>query len=189
MVHERARLTKVGVLGRSLAALAMVGLFVPATVVSSGSLQSSSAGRRHKTEQPAVVRGSSNALPTKTKQRVVRAYRRLPVSFVANSGQSDASVLYYALGDGFAFYFKADGVVLSFTNGDRDMALRLRPLDTSPTAKLEAHAPAVGTINSFTSSQHRTNLPSYQELAYRGLWPGIVLVFRGSAGRLQYEIT
>ena len=50
------------------------------------------------------------------------------------------------------------------------------------------HAPAVGTINSFTSSQHRTNLPSYQELAYRGLWPGIDLVYTGEPSRLKYEV-
>jgi hypothetical protein len=37
-----------------------------------------------------------------------------------------------------------------------------------------------------TPDQWRTGLPTYAELIYEGLWPGVDLVFSGAAGRIKY---
>src|SRR5439155_5052759 len=38
-----------------------------------------------------------------------------------------------------------------------------------------------------TATRHNTNIPTYRDVAYKNLWPGIDLVFSGRAGRLKYE--
>ena len=67
------------------------------------------------------------------------------------------------------------------------MALQLSPLGASPAARLEAGVRQAGRVNYLVGSEHHTNLPTYGELTYRELWPGIDMVFRGSAGKLKYE--
>src|SRR5207247_2516650 len=47
-----------------------------------------------------------------------------------------------------------------------------------------------GKVNYFIGtdrSKWRTGLPTYEQIVYRNLWPGVDMVFRGGAGRLKYE--
>ncbi|MDR6556810.1 hypothetical protein J2809_001152 [Arthrobacter pascens] len=115
------------------------------------------------------------------------AYGKLPLSFVPNAGQTDQSVRYYAQGSGFSFFFTQDKAVLSFAKGERGQALELHFLGSSPAASLEAGGSAPGRVNYLTAGGSHTNLPTYQQLTYRGLWPGIDMVFAGRDGSLKYE--
>jgi hypothetical protein len=129
----------------------------------------------------------ADSLPAAREEVVKGAYARLPLSFVENQGQVDGGVRYYVQGQGFGFYFTRDKVVLSFTKGRRGTALHLTPLGASPKARLVATRPGSGRVNYLVGSEHHTNLATYHELAYRDLWPGIDMVFRGQGGRLKYE--
>ncbi|GAA1276410.1 DUF7948 domain-containing protein [Arthrobacter pascens] len=115
------------------------------------------------------------------------AYGKLPLSFVPNAGQTDQSVRYYAQGSGFSFFFTQDKAVLSFAKGERGQALELHFLGSSPAASLETGNSAPGTVNYLTAGGSHTNLPTYQQLTYRELWPGIDMVFAGRDGSLKYE--
>jgi hypothetical protein len=115
------------------------------------------------------------------------AYGNLPLSFVGNAGQTDRSVRYYAHGSGFSFFFTEDKAVLSFAKGERGQALELHFLGSSPGATLEAGDSAPGTANYLTAGSSHTNLPTFQQLTYRELWPGIDMVFAGRDGSLKYE--
>ncbi|MBT2551840.1 SBBP repeat-containing protein [Arthrobacter sp. ISL-5] len=42
-------------------------------------------------------------------------------------------------------------------------------------------------MNYLTAGASHTNLPTYQQLTYRELWPGIDMVFAGRDGSLKYE--
>ncbi len=77
--------------------------------------------------------------------------------------------------------------MLSFAKGERGQALELHFLGSSPAATLEAGDSAPGTVNYLTAGGSHTNLPTYQQLTYRGLWPGIDMVFAGRDGSLKYE--
>jgi hypothetical protein len=149
------------------------------------------------------------------RQRALDAYGKLPLSFIPNAGQMDPSVRFYAQGAGYGFYFTDDRAVLAFTRrathaerremlglpgrrrdgpptatATRGVALELRFLGASPTAKLHAKRRGTGTVNYLLGAdpaQWRRELPTYEQLAYQGLWPGVDMRFRGAGGELKYE--
>jgi hypothetical protein len=135
----------------------------------------------------ALVHGPGPLSSTGGDSSGARAHEKLPLSFVPNAGQTDRDVRYYARGEGFGFYFTPDKAVLSFAKQGRGAALHLTPIGASTSATLEARNRAPGKVNYFVGSKRYTNLPTYQEIAYRELWPGIDMVFRGQGGRLKYE--
>lgn len=130
---------------------------------------------------------TSNA-QEKTKQRAADAYGKLPLAFVQNRGQADKRVRYYVQGAGHSFYFTPDKTVLTFTKKEKGIALHLTPLGASPNTRLVARERAPGKVNYLIGSEHHRNLPTYRELAYRNVWPGVDLVFRGQGGTLKYEL-
>ncbi|WP_077490175.1 SBBP repeat-containing protein [Sinomonas mesophila] len=135
--------------------------------------------------QPGIA--GSDGLSRASREDALDAYGKLPLSFVANAGQTDESVRYYAQGAGFGFFFTEGKAVLSLAKGDRGHALELGFLGSSPDATLEAGEPAAGTVNYLTAGESHTSLPTYQQVVYRGLWPGIDMVFAGRDGTLKYE--
>ena len=113
---------------------------------------------------------------------------KLPLAFVQNRGQTDKSVRYYTQGAGHAFYFTRDKAVLTFSKKEKAVALRLTPLGASPGTQLVASERAPGKVNYLVGSERHRNLSTYRELAYRNVWPGVDLVFRGQGGTLKYEL-
>jgi Ca2+-binding RTX toxin-like protein len=139
---------------------------------------------------PSLPQPSSPASPGQSKassDRAEHAYAKLPLSFVPNAGQADGQIRYYAQGGGFSFSFMNDKAVLAFEKGDRGQALELRFLGANPNAKVTAADRGEGSVNYLVGSKHQTNLPTYGQLVYRDLWPGIDMVFLGKGGRLVYE--
>jgi hypothetical protein len=70
--------------------------------------------------------------------------------------------------------------------------LRIRFLDASPTPKIESLAPLSGKVNYFLGndpSRWHTNLPTYESISYRGLYPGVGLTYEGTAERLKGTYT
>jgi beta-propeller repeat-containing protein len=134
------------------------------------------------------TKSATSTLPRTTRQQATDAYGNLPLSFVPNRGQTDKSVRYYAEGAGHAFYFTPEKAVLTFTKKDNGVALDLTPLGASPNARLEASERGPGKVNYLVGSERHPNLPIYREVAYRNLWPGVDLVFRGRGAALEYEL-
>ena len=132
--------------------------------------------------------------------RILDSYANLPLSFVENQGQTDARVLYYSKGPRHSFWLTKDEIVLSFT-GDPTMAggaepatrgvtLRLRFVGANRKVVLEGQDPATGEVSYFRGNdpaRWQTGLPTYTQMVYQELWPGIDLVLRGQAGALKYE--
>lgn len=126
-----------------------------------------------------------------SKGEALHAYEKLPLSFIPNSGQTDPSVRYYAQGSGYRFSFSRTGALLAFVRGKRGSALGLHFLRASRKVEPQGERRAPGKVNYLIGNDPaawRTDLPTYQEISYRNLWPGVDLVFRGSEGRLKYEL-
>jgi hypothetical protein len=118
------------------------------------------------------------------------AYAKLPLSFVPNAGQLDARVRYSAQSGGAAFYFTAREAVFSFAAKARGLVLRLGFLDANPQSAITGQTAQSSTVNYLIGNDRarwHTKLPTYGEVAYRDLWPGIDLLFRGEKGQLTYE--
>jgi hypothetical protein len=136
---------------------------------------------------PPSATAKTNQVSKTTKDRALDAYRKVPLAFTPNAGQIDEPIRSYAQAAGFGLYFTANEAVLSFTKGTRKQAIHLVPLDASPTSTVEARRPGTGTVNYFIGATHYTNLPTYQEVVYTDLWPGIDMVFRGDGPKVKYE--
>ncbi|MEP6910697.1 MAG: SBBP repeat-containing protein [Actinomycetota bacterium] len=120
----------------------------------------------------------------------LKAYGKLPLSFVPNAGQLDRRVRYSAQAGGAGFYFTKREAVFSFAKGKKGLALRLRFPGADPDVRISASRRASGKVNyliGYDPADWRTNLPTYGELVYHDLWPGIDLRFRGEHGQLKYE--
>jgi hypothetical protein len=131
------------------------------------------------------VRLGSAAAPASSAQVT---YRHAPLSFIANHGQVDLRVRYYAEAGGVGYYFTDRKVVLSFAGRKQGVALDLAPLGASPDAKLEALHPLPGKVNYIGGAKSHTGIPTFGRVAYRNIWPGVDLVFRGKGKGLEYEL-
>ncbi|TLY27567.1 MAG: hypothetical protein E6K63_10590 [Nitrospirae bacterium] len=143
-------------------------------------------------------------------------YGKLPLYFVENQGQVDARVAYFLQGRDTTVYFTSQDVTIALTgpaaaaeaSGSRAFA---RPVGLRPVAepngarerwavKLDflgansgirpiAQNPTPAVISYFKGprEQWKVGLRTYGSLVYRELWPGIDLVFTGTATRLKYS--
>jgi hypothetical protein len=140
------------------------------------------------TSRPVTTPSMGATLAAATKQGDVRrVHEHLPLSFIANAGQTDSSVRYYAQGDGFGYFFTTSEVVMSFRSQLGQQSIRLRPIDASPMTTLRARDRGRESISYFLASARYTNLSAYHEVVYKELWPGIDMVFRGRGNTLKYE--
>ena len=130
----------------------------------------------------------------------------LPLAFEPNVGQADRRVAYLAHGDGYTLFLTAQGATLA-RDQDRGLTphgragandarasvvVHLAPVGVNP----RAHPEAVrarrlpGYVNYIVGRDPRgwhTHIPTYAAIAYRGIYPGIDLVYYGVAGRLEYD--
>jgi hypothetical protein len=173
-----------------LALLAALGAPIPASEAPNAEHHSYSAGSTPD-QSGAAAPVSEPAAPQMSEQEALDAYKKLPLSFVPNEGQTDKAVRYYAQGAGYGFLFTHQGAMLSFAEGKgRGHALALDFLDANPNATLEAQKRLSGEVNYLQGndpSKWQQELPTHGELLYGGLWPGIDMVVRGEGGKLKYE--
>lgn len=143
------------------------------------------------------------------------AYGKLPLSFEANHGQWDASVQFVTRGRGHTLFLTPNEAVLTLRtrtgevkNPERVDNTARRQLLSSPSASLQsvvrmqfagadAQAEIVGLellpgiVNYFIGDdpvKWRTNIPTYQKVGYKDLYPGIDLVYYGNQGQLEYDL-
>ena len=172
---------------RHLIGLAVVAVAVTAIVRAAPQPADLSAIAARGTAPPA----SASAAPSD--QKALEAYGKLPLAFVPNAGQTDARVRFSAKAVGASFYFTQTEAIFSFakvSDPDRRVVLSLAFLGANPETRLEGRRLLPGKVNYLLGNdpeKWHTNLPSYGQLAYRDLWPGIDMVFRGDANRLKYE--
>jgi len=110
----------------------------------------------------------------------------LPFSFERNVGQTDAQVEFLSRGRGYTLFLTADGAVMAL---DRSV-LALRLAGASPAPEVSGADPLPGTSHYYGRAEESGwvgHAPHYAAVRYRGVYPGIDLVFRGSEGRLEYD--
>jgi Beta-propeller repeat/PASTA domain len=124
------------------------------------------------------------------RQAALSAYRGVPLAFAPNAGHFDRRVLYAARGRNASTFLTRTGAVVALAKRTRGMALRLAFLGASPDAQIAGARRSPGRVNYLVGddpSRWRRNLPTYAEVVYHDLWPGIDLAVRGRAGELTYE--
>jgi len=138
------------------------------------------------------VAAANAAQTTRATAEARAAYANLPLGFVPNAGQLDTRVRYLAQSGGGSFYFTTREAVFSLATKTQGLVLRLGFLGANPRPAITSQATRSGTVNYLIGNdpaRWHTNLPTYGEIVYRDLWPGIDLLFRGDRGQLTYEFS
>jgi hypothetical protein len=136
----------------------------------------------------------------------------LPLSFEQNQGQADSQVRFLSRRAGFSAFFKeneADFVLARQSTGRESTSqalvrenagqhggpstadlLRMRLLNANSATTLSGTDRLPGAVNYFVGSDPanwHTGLPTFAQLKYAGVYPGIDLVYHGSGGRLEFD--
>jgi hypothetical protein len=133
------------------------------------------------------------AAPTPTVATAPKAfdkgtYAKSPLIFEPNRGQMDAAVKYLAHGPGYALYLTSTEMVLQPL---KHSALKIKVLGGNPSATAEPLDPLPGISNYYLGSDPanwHTNIPNYQRVAFRSVYPGIDLIFYGNQRHLEYDV-
>jgi Beta-propeller repeat len=149
------------------------------------------------------------------KQNFTSAYGNLPLAFEANEGQTAPPVHYIARGPGYQLFLTNQEAVLTLrhpavpgtkaTKGASLLAARSnrKPASVAKTSILRMHFdganPAAeivgakslpGKTNYFVGNDPKkwhTDVPSFEAVRYRGIYPGVDLLFYGHQQRLEYD--
>ncbi|MCS7260599.1 MAG: SBBP repeat-containing protein [Anaerolineae bacterium] len=119
-------------------------------------------------------------------------FTNLPLRFIANRGQWDASVQFAVHEADHATYFTPRQVIFSVAGqGDATVPpVRLSFLGARTSFSLEGITPLPGSVHFFVGNNPaswRMGVPSYAAIVYRNLYPGVDLVYSGSHGQLKSE--
>ena len=161
--------------------------------------------------EPAAIKGVSDAGMA---ARLNSTYGKLPISFEANSGQFDEQVNFTAQGKGYKVFLTGDGAVISLRavpfdpkmNAHISLApgvahalamttrktasVRLKLLGTNPETEVAGAGKLQGVSNYYIGkdpTKWRTNVPTYAQVRYRGIYPGVDLLYYGNEGRLEHD--
>ena len=116
-------------------------------------------------------------------------YGRLPLHFEENRGQVDLQVRFLARGPGYGLYLTSGEAVLALGAKDRAV-LRMALVGANSNAQVSGLDELPGKANYFIGkdpAKWRTNVPTYAKVRYRGVYPGIDLVYYGNQRQLEYD--
>lgn len=145
------------------------------------------------------------------KSQIISSYGKLPVSFEANHGQTDAAVNFLARGSGYNIFLTPNRAVLSLSRSlphfgpksaqmsqsqpaaqmdSVDSVVSMNLLGANETAQpqgLEAQTGKSNYLIGNRSSQWHTHIPHYGKVKYSNIYPGIDLVYYGNQQQLEYD--
>jgi len=115
-------------------------------------------------------------------------FGKLPLYFVENRGVYPDEVAYYVQGANKTLFFTRDGITFRLKGKDRGWVVKLEFVGASPDVVPRGESRQQAVFSYFAGRQEdwKTGLRTYSTVAYRGLWPGIDLVYHGSVNELKY---
>ena len=177
----------------------------------------SSSARRGGAERARLEAGGSakpaRAADPAQKSRVSGAYGKLPIGFEANMGQTDARVRFSGRGRGYRVFLTGDEAVISLRSTSprprvkrggaalpgesavdaasaKTAAVHLKLVGANAEAEVAGVEKLPGVSNYYIGNdptQWRTNVPTYAEVRYRSVYPGIDLKYYGNEGSLEHD--
>ena len=153
-----------------------------------------------------AVNAASSADRGKPPEKVT-SYRKLPMSFEANQGQTDERVKFLSRGQGYNLFLTPDEALLSLfqpqTEGADDAATGGVPLHAIPQTMVRmklrganAFATAAGVDEIATRSNYyigndpkrwRTGIANYSRVRFSEVYPGVDMVYYGNPRELEYD--
>jgi hypothetical protein len=133
-------------------------------------------------------------------------YGRLPLTFEANRGQTDSQVRFVSHGSGYTAFLTSDGMVLSLrarqvvaspatanaipSSPAQSTALQFRLLGAARNPAVVGEIPQLGRVNYFIGNnpaKWQRDVPTYAQVRYKNVYPGIDLLYYGNHRQLEYD--
>lgn len=133
-----------------------------------------------------TIGGLTAATESESLEQAAAAMKRLPLRFEANQGRTDGSVRYLAHASGYTLLVTDQGPSMRFA-GSKRLDLRL---PGSQPARIEGVGRSATRVDSFLGNRAnwRAEIPTYDRVRYRDLYPGIDMVFYGRDNQLEYDL-
>ncbi len=141
--------------------------------------------------RPGTTRAASVA------RKILRHYASLPLSFEPNVGDSNPEVKFLSRGQGYSLFLTAHRAVLQVRTQSPKAsappefrAVSLEVLDANPQPQILASDRLPGVSNYLLGSnpaQWLTGVPHFARVHYRGIYPGVDLVYYGRQQQLEYD--
>jgi hypothetical protein len=124
--------------------------------------------------------------PDASTARASAVLAQLPLRFEANQGQTDPEIRYTARAAGYTLLLTDRGPTLALPGSGR-VALSL--LNSNRTAPIEALDRSRTRINYLVGNRAnwRGDVPSYSRVRYRGVYPGVDVVYYGNRNQLEFD--
>ncbi len=169
-----------------------------------------------KTTAERSVRAAGDATKSSSKKpdaRWTEAYGKLPLGFEQNLGQTDPQVRFISRGSGYELFLTPQEAVLSLryskpmgrsplerlayrralrkTEGTEKVSvLRMHLEGANPTPEVVGLNRLPGRTDYYIGNdpkKWRTDVPSYAQVQYQGIYPGVDLIFYGHQRHLEYD--
>ncbi len=176
--------------------------------------QSSSVSLIHQSAKIASPITTSQANP-KAEDRIFGTYGKLPLSFEANQGQTDAQVKFLSRTGSYSLFLTRDEAMFALSGKKPKSAalrrltssrvetrlaafvgrgaggvLRMKLRNVNPAVKVTGGEELAGKSNYFVGNdpaKWRSNVPTYAKVKYEGIYSGIDLVYYGNQRQLEYD--
>lgn len=142
--------------------------------------------------------------------RLADAYRKFPLSFESNQGQTDQRVKFLSRGGDYALFLTRNEMVLALQKGgsgrkpsptvptrtgkhissETTGVLRMSLIGASRAVRVSGVDRLPGSANYFLGNdpaKWQTNVPTYAKVKYEGIYPGINLIYYGNQRQLEYD--
>ena len=138
--------------------------------------------------------------------RILESYGKLPLSFEENRGQTDPRVKFLSRGNGHTLFLTPNEAVLAFKKGsskvegqqskvksgkpENPTLLRMHLVGANSRARVGGLEQLPGKANYFIGNdpaRWHSKVPTYAKVEYRGIYPGIDLVYYGNQRQLEYD--
>ena len=148
----------------------------------------------------------SNAAQGASLASINANYGRLPLTFEANRGQAASQVKFLSRGPGYTAFLTSDGMVLSLhadqpagrlgsaqasvMSPSKKSQLQFHLVGATRNASVVGELPQLGRVNYFVGNnpaKWKTNVPTYAQIRYRSVYPGIDLLYYGNQRQLEYD--
>ena len=115
----------------------------------------------------------------------------IPLTFERNEGQAPRQYRFLSRHGGIEALFSADGIDFMVPGESQEVRrLEMRPMPAANDTSVEAEEPLTGRANYLRGQQADkwiTAVPTFGQLRYTGMFPGIDLLFHGDASGHQLE--
>lgn len=137
-------------------------------------------------KSPDKARGNVEAKMTASKN-----YAKLPLRFEANVGQSAKPVKFLTRGSNYTVFLTSTEAVFSRRSRKTPRSvLRMQMIGANRNADVEGQQPLQGKVNYLIGndrSKWHTGIPTFREVHYSNVWPGVDMAWYGTQNKLEYD--